>query len=231
MLAMRYHTILFDADNTLFDFSRCEKEAITDVLRMCDITPTCALINGYSDINDNMWKKLERGGISKDALREVRFFEFCNKFDLGANAKQMSALYIDCLSQKKYVFDGVEEICRKLSEQCDLYIITNGIQIVQERRFAGSSISRYFKDIFISEVIGYEKPSIAYFKAVSDRIVGFSAADTLVVGDSLTSDMQGAVNVGWDCCWFNPSKKFNDKHLPITYTIETLTALLTIILL
>ena len=72
-----YRTILFDADNTLFDFSRAEREALADTLVYCGITPTDTLIKAYSEINDRMWKRLERGEIAKEALREARFEEFC----------------------------------------------------------------------------------------------------------------------------------------------------------
>ena len=141
---MRYRTLLFDADNTLFDFSRAEREALADTLVYCGITPADTLIKAYSEINDRMWKRLERGEIAKEALREARFEEFCKAFGFDADVPQMSKTYIDFLSEKAHLIDGAGEICAALAARYQLYIVTNGIKTVQRRRFAACALKPYF---------------------------------------------------------------------------------------
>ena len=217
-----YRTVLFDADNTLFDFSRAEKEAIADTLTYCGICPTDELIRAYSEINDRMWKRLERGEIDKLTLREARFAEFCEAFGLVADPSRMAAAYIEFLSQKTYLIDGAQELCAELSSRYRLYIVTNGILTVQKRRFSTSAIQPYFKDIFISEELGFEKPHPGYFEAVAKRVPDFLGADTLIVGDSLTSDIKGGIAAGLDTCWYNPRSLENKEKLPITFEIHAL---------
>ncbi len=225
-----YRTILFDADNTLFDFSLAEREAIADTLRFCGIVPTEALIHAYSEINDAMWKRLERGEIAKEELREARFFEFCKAFCLETDAARMASAYVEFLSQKTHLVDGAQEICRALAGKYRLYIVTNGIQAVQQKRFAASLLPPYFSDVFISEALGFEKPHRGFFDAVAARIPNFSPSTALIVGDSLSSDMRGGVLAGLDTCWYNPRGLKNGEELPITFEIRALKELAPLLL-
>ena len=217
-----YRTILFDADNTLFDFSRAEREAIADTMRFCDIVPTEGLIRTYSEINDAMWKRLERGEIAKEDLRVARFFEFCKACRFEIDVPRMANAYIDFLSQKNHLIDGALEICKALSRRYRLYIVTNGIKTVQRKRFAASCLLPYFADVFISEELGFEKPHRGFFDAVAARIPDFSTSSTLIVGDSLSSDIRGGIEAGLDTCWYNPKGIKSGGALPITYEIRAL---------
>lgn len=222
----RYSTLLFDADNTLFDFSLAEREAICDTLRLIGVTPSEALITSYSDINDSIWKRLECGEITKEALRVVRFAEFCALHEFVTDVPKMALAYTDFLSQKSFLIDGARDVVATLADAHRLYIVTNGIKAVQRARLAASPIGKYFADVFISEEIGFEKPHVGYFREVARRIPQFDARDTLLVGDSLSSDMRGGIATGLDTCWFNPKGAPNKEALPITYTIAALEELL-----
>ena len=101
-----------------------------------------------------------------------------------------------------------------------LFIITNGLKTTQDGRFAISPITKYFEKIFISEVIGWEKPSAEFFDFVANSIDGYNAEKTLVIGDSLTSDIKGAINSGLDCIWYNPKKKSVPDGWNITYNVS-----------
>lgn len=226
----RYDTVLFDADNTLFDFLRAEREALLDALTFMGITPTEEMVQVYSAINDSFWKKLERGEITKDALRLQRFVSFCDHYGFEVDVARLAVAYTDFLSTKSHLMPGAEEICRKLSAHCRLYIITNGIASVQKGRFAPSPLYPLFKNCFISEELGYEKPHLKYFEAVRAAIPDFDPATTLVVGDSLSSDIKGGINAGLDTCWYNPSGKTAPAELPITYTVSRLEDVIPLIL-
>ncbi|MBQ3063263.1 MAG: YjjG family noncanonical pyrimidine nucleotidase [Clostridia bacterium] len=225
----RYKTVLFDADNTLFDFSRAELSAIAETLALFGIAPTAEHCARYSRINDEMWKRLERGEITKEALRVVRFVAFLEEIGARADVNAMADAYLTRLSVQTYTIAGATALVQMLAADCRLYIITNGIACVQKRRFAASPFVPYFKGLFISEEIGFEKPHPAFFAAVAAKIPDFDAKATLVVGDSLSSDMAGGVAAGLDTCWYNPKNTPNSKNLPITYTVRTLEEVLSVV--
>lgn len=227
---LRYDTVLIDADETLFDFPKAERCALCDALTGAGITPTEELILAYSEINYATWKRLERGEITKTALRTERFAAFCAKFGFEADIPKLSDDYLAALSAQSFLLEGAEDVCRALkADLCRLYIITNGIASVQHGRMMRSPIKYLVEDVFISEEMGAEKPHRAFFDAVERRIPDFDPASTLVVGDSLTSDMAGGIAAGLDTCWYNPKGKGKPADMPITYEIRDLRELLSLV--
>ncbi len=214
---MKYTYILFDADGTLLDFHRSESEALTDAMLLHGIEPSEEKIKLYSEINDSLWKKLERGEIEKSVLLYHRFELFFAALGVADDARQMARDYMNALSQKGYVLDGAEDMCRTLFGKVKLYIVTNGVEFIQRGRYAVCGIDKYFDGVFISDAIGAEKPSKKYFEYVQEHIDGFDKARTLIVGDSLTSDMRGGINFGIDTCWYAPSGKSAPSDMPLTY--------------
>lgn len=217
-----YRYVLFDADNTLFDFYRAEKAALCDALAGIGIVADAETVETYSKINDRMWKMLERGEISKTALRTKRFEEFCDHYGIQTDVGALAKAYTDFLATKAFLMEGAVETCRMLAAHCELYIITNGIQSVQKGRFTRSPLVPFFKGLFVSEELGFEKPNPAYFAEVARRIPGFATQAALVVGDSLSSDIAGGIAAGIDTCWVNPVHKAAPADLPITYTVSRL---------
>lgn len=222
---MKYKYLLFDADDTLLDFGRSEHEALTDALMKFGVTPSDELISGYSEINDRLWKLLERGGIAKDVLRVKRFELFAEKYGLAVDPWALAAEYTDRLAEKSYLVDGARELCSELYGKCRLFIITNGIKNIQQSRLGASAIKQYIEKSFISEEVGAEKPSPAYFNYVKNNIVGFSCREALVIGDSLTSDIAGGIAAGIDTCWFNPRRRELTGGVCPTYEIHALAEL------
>lgn len=221
----KYDTILFDADGTLFDFLRGEREALVLACRKHGIELSESDIKEYSAINDSLWKALERGEVDKDTLRIKRFEIFCSLMGFDCDYTALSFDYTDFLSEQRFLIDGAEEILEKLSENCRIYIITNGIGYVQRNRFAKSAIGKYFLELFISEEVGYEKPSIHFFEYVAEKIPDYDVRKTLVVGDSMTSDMKGGIGAGIDCCYFSESKRGIPEGSKIKYAISRLAEL------
>lgn len=226
----KYDFLLLDADETLFDFPRAEREALCDALRAMGILPNEEMITKYSEINDRHWKMLERGEISKSELRVARFAAFCAYYGFDVDVSCLATAYTDALSTKAYLLPHALEVCRALATKCKLYIITNGIASVQRGRLEPSPLREFIQELFISEELGAEKPHAAYFDAVAAKIPHFDRQKALVVGDSLSSDMRGGVNAGIDTCWFNPKGKPAPEALSITYTISTLKELIPLVL-
>lgn len=223
-MALRYDTILLDADETLFDFKRSEREAVAEAFRSIGVEADEEMFRVYSEINGSMWKLLERGEIEKKVLFYHRFEVFFERYGITADPHEMADRYMERLAEKGYLLDGARALCLRLREVARLYIVTNGTEFIQRGRYAKSGLSDCFEDTFISDVIGAEKPSVTFFERVAEQIPDFRRERTLIVGDSLTSDMQGGVNFGIDTCWYNPQGKEVSPNLSgkITYIAGSL---------
>ncbi len=226
----KYTTLLFDADGTLLDFHRSEREAVCDCFEFFGIPISEEYLDKYSEINTIHWKMLERGEIEKKRLYSARWQAFFDFYGYDINAEAISKMYLEKLSEKAYILEDAESVCRRLAEKCRLYIITNGNKNVQDGRMSRLEFSNLFLDKFISEEIGFEKPCIEYFNIVTSRIPDFDPRKTLVIGDSLTSDIQGGINAGLDTCWYNPCGVPKPDEMNINYTIKQLSEIEDIIL-
>jgi 2-haloacid dehalogenase len=230
----QYDFLLFDVDNTLLDFDRAEHDAFMDCLEKFGFARDEQLLLAYSAINDRHWKMLERGEIERDVLMWKRFEAFsdeCNLKPLDPHA--FCDAYVDALSQKSFLLDGALEVCRELSTRYTLCAITNGNAKVQHGRFDPSPVYPYFHKTFISHEMGVDKPSQAYFDLVRAALPALDPARTLVIGDSLTSDIAGGIAWGTDSCWLCPNESKRgaaaDKGLTPTYVIAHLRELLDIL--
>lgn len=200
-------TILFDLDNTLFDFSRAERIALSKTLTEIGIQPTDAVIARYSELNLAQWRRLELGELTREQVKTRRYELLFQELGIRYPAKNATAIYESFLAIGHFFVEGAEELLKKLAENGSykLYLATNGTKKVQEGRLSSAGISHYFSDIFISEEIGYDKPRIEYFEKCFARIPDFQKEKTVIVGDSLTSDIKGGILAGIGTVWFNPS--------------------------
>ena len=209
----------------MLDFKRAERESICGALEQHGITADDKIIDRYSKINDDLWKKLELGEIKKSDLKWKRFQLLAEEFGFEYDSLAVSDSYAVELSEKSHLLGNALEICQNLSKTHRLYLITNGFKFMQRRRFDLSPLVPLFSGVFISEEIGYEKPAIQYFEAVASSIENFDSSKTLVIGDSISSDILGGINAGIDVCWFNPEHKPAPINMNITYIINDLNQL------
>ena len=218
---MSYKFILLDADNTLLDFTRSERVALSECLIKRGIEPTEELISRYSKINDDLWKMLEHGEVTRSVLRIERFAKLFREYNLSFDPTEMADDYVSALSAKSYLMDGALDFCKNIHGKCRMFVITNGNTSVQKGRFDPCPLAPMFENCFISEEIGHSKPEKAFFDTVASMISDFIPAEALVVGDSLSSDIQGGINAGIDTCWFNPKKKSLPRDLPVNYVAHS----------
>ena len=212
-----YKTILIDLDDTLLDFQKSEDVAIRTTIKTLGIEPTDEVVSTYKAINQKYWKMFERGEIEREALLIARFKEFCGLLNItNKDFSLLNETYFHYLSSTPFEIDGADEFLQKLSEKYDIYVITNGVKRVQTKRLSLVNITKYFKKIYISEEIGYQKPNVEYFDYVLNDLKITNKDELLIIGDSLSSDIMGGINSNIDTMWYNPHNKKSD----LNYTYE-----------
>lgn len=220
--AVRYSILLIDADDTLFDFQTAEQNALKQLLNEIGCPYNQNTLIRYRKINEALWRQYEAGELTKEELQGTRFARLFEALSIREDGLAANSRYLDYLSEQGCLIDGALEVCRELSSFCRLYIATNGISRVQRRRLDLSPLKKMIADIFISEDTGSQKPQIQFFNYVFERIPNFNWKDTLMVGDSLTSDVQGGINAGIDTCWINGKGKEISGGITPTYEIASL---------
>ena len=206
----KYYCILFDADNTLLNFDAAENKALADTLREYGIEPDAETVQTYRTINEELWRQLEKGQIRREKLLNERFSRFLKAIDAAGDGAEMNRYYLEQLSTHPDLMNAeVLDVLRELSEVATLAVVSNGVHKVQTRRLAESGVSNFMEDVFISDA--------------ALRALGVENREhVLMVGDSLTSDIQGGANAGLDTCWFNPNHTENPGKVIPTYEIASL---------
>lgn len=231
---MSYTHILFDADDTLFDYPKAENHALSRTLTEAGIPCTDEVMKAYQTINQQLWRDLEQGLVKQAALRTERFTRLVKELGVTprSQVEEISERYLELLGEGTFLLEGAYELCRDLKEAgFHLAIITNGIKKVQANRIAGSALAKMFEAVIVSEDTGYSKPHPGIFDYAFEAL-GLRQTDksrVLIVGDSLTSDMKGGLNYGIDTCWYNPYHRPNMLNLRPTYEIRRLAEVKTLV--
>lgn len=218
-------TVFFDVDDTLLDFKRAELVALSSTLKELGFTPTDDMLERYHIINRSQWELLERGEITREQVLRRRFTLFFEEYGLPCDVERVKALYEYLLGVGHYFIPGAPELLKTLHKTYDLYLMTNGTASIQRRRLESAGILPYFKGVFISHEIGFNKPDPRYFEHCFACIDGFEKEKAVIIGDSLTSDIRGGNQVGLRTCWFNPS---HNACLPLAkpdFEVDSLSAL------
>lgn len=219
----KYYCILFDADNTLLNFDAAENKALAETLVNYGIEPDAETVQTYRTINEELWRQLEKGQIRREKLFGERFSRFLKAINAAGDGVEMNRCYLEQLSTHPDLMSPeVLDVLRELSEVATLAIVSNGAQKVQTRRLEESGVMNFMEDVFISEKMGCEKPNARIFDAALRALGVENREHVLMVGDSLSSDIQGGSNAGLDTCWYNPNHTENPGKVIPTYEIASL---------
>ena len=206
--------IFLDLDDTILDFHRSEAVALRKTLQSLNVNPTDEVIARYSAINLAHWKALERRELTRGEVLTGRFRQLFEELGMNVSPNVAQSLYEKNLSESHFFVDGAPRLLMTLSQKYPLYIASNGTTLVQTSRIASSGIGRYFKAVFLSEQLGADKPQIEFFERATGQIEGYNPSEAIILGDSITSDMQGGINAGMHTCWFNPHHRDNHGITP-----------------
>ena len=217
-----YKYIFLDIDGTLLDFEKCAENALNKTLDVFGVKHKGNVYPLYSKINSSYWKKLEKKEVTLPELRINRFVDFFEILETEVDIPAFNTMYNDNLSLQHVMMDGCIEILEYLKEKYILCVVTNGISSTQHSRLSVSGLEKYFDYLFISQEIGVNKPDIGFFEHCFKTANIKDKSEVLLIGDSLSSDMQGAKNAGIDKCWFNPEGVICDKDIIFEYEIKSL---------
>lgn len=215
-------TIFFDLDDTILDFRRAEAEALRRALTEADAPADDGVLARYHAINAARWGLLEEGVLTREQVLLGRFDILFGELGLVRSAGRVCRCYEEYLAEGCWFVPGAEALLEDLAPRYALYLASNGTAAVQHRRLERAGILPWFQGVFISQEVGADKPSPAFFQRCFDAIPGFSRERAVMVGDSLTSDIRGGRDAGLRTCWFNPRGKPRRGDILPDYEVSAL---------
>lgn len=213
---MRYKAILFDADETLLNFEAAEEKALKILFDHLGMDYD-SVSGDYRRINSACWSAYEKGEMTQSELRIERFSGFLKLHPHTLTPAETAAFYEKALSEQHDELPGAFEAVRDISRRLPIAIVTNGIASIQRPRTGKCSMNAFFKEVVISEEVGSSKPRPEMVFIALDRLGKINPRDALMIGDSLTSDMNAARNAGVDFLWYNPKGKPRPERAHIQY--------------
>ncbi len=216
-----YRGVILDADNTLFDFSRSQRESLEAVLE--DHPHLAARAHApFETANQTVWHQYENGKITSQELRVKRFQLLFEELEISADPDVADERYVNVLATKAYLLPGALELLRYLASRMPVVLGTNGLSSIQRGRVRRAGISRFFTGMVISDELGTPKPERGFFEACLS-FLEIPRRSALMVGDSATSDIRGALQAGIDACWYNPERRVYPPGEPEpTWTVLSL---------
>lgn len=222
--------ILWDIDATLLNFEMAEKAAFYKCFQKLGLGEcNDTLLKQYAVINCSYWERLERNEITKQEVLVQRFTHFFTKENISLAGKTQVELaeafneeYQKRLADTVFFCDNGYELLLELKGKVKQYAVTNGTAVAQHKKLENAKLKNIFDGIFISDELGVEKPNRKFFEKVWESVGRYKSGECMIVGDSLTSDMQGGKNAGILCCWYNPGNKENTTGIELDYQIHNL---------
>lgn len=224
-----YRHILFDADDTLFDFKQSEKKAFELTINYFKLPFSEENYQLYTKINAKMWQMLENKQIGKDELRVKRFVNYLDEVNEQKDAELMNEVYTRYLAEQGILFEDALDVLKQCKRLLPCSIATNGVAYVQRRRIEKAHLESYFDHLFISEELQAEKPDLKFFERIFECLKIENPKEILFVGDSLNADIKGGVSAGCTTVWYNPKHKKNLSEYQPDYEIVKLDEILKII--
>ncbi len=214
--------LFLDLDDTILDFHKAERIALSKTLRAFGLAPTEEVLDRYHHINKWHWEQLEKGLMTRPQVLEGRFGMLFSQLGMAVDPAAIAKGYEQNLSIGHYFLPGAEETVMALHKRYRLFLASNGTASVQKGRLTSANLYRFFEKVFVSQEICHNKPSREYFDACFAQIPGFDPEKALMVGDSLTSDILGGINAGLKTCWVNPGHAPSRPGIQPDYEIEAL---------
>ena len=216
---MQYKHLFFDLDHTLWDFEANSRQTLHELYHSLNleergITDFDLFHKNYIVHNDKLWERYRNGFIKVDELRWKRMWLTLLDFKIGDEplARKMDVLFLDALPSRKILFPYTLEILQYLTAKgYRLHMITNGFEKTQHSKLLNSGLDAYFTEVITSEGSNSLKPHKEIFEYALQK-AGAEKSESIMLGDSIEADIQGAMNAGIDQVYVN--------HLGLTPSIQ-----------
>ena len=218
------NSVLWDVDGTLLDFNAAERAAIRAMFAAFGLGEcTDAMLARYSEINVSFWQRLERNELPKVRVLTGRFEQFFGEYGIRTDiVPEFNAKYQLALGDTIVYRDDSLNIIKALKGRAKQYVVSNGTVAAQTKKLERSKLGELMDGVFLSEELGVEKPNVRFFEKVFSVIQPNDLSTVMIVGDSLTSDIQGGMNAGIRTCWYNPERNQVPENYRPDYVISDL---------
>ena len=214
--------VLIDLDNTIIDFNECARHSIMGIFEDLGFHYDDNVFETFITENVKIWKRLERGEIDKPYLRANRWNIILGKLGIEYDGTIIEERFENGVAKGAYPVEYAYELLEYLYSKYDLYVVSNGFRFVQESRVKIGKFDKYFKELFLSEDIGIQKPDIRFFDYCYEKIGRPPKEDLILIGDSLSADIQGGINFNVETIWFNKNNEPQNDTIKPTYTVKHL---------
>lgn len=221
--------VLADIDNTLLDFNKCAEYAIKCAFAKWGLQYTDKALSTFFKINTRLWNDIEKGIINKAGLYKVRWAQIFAELGIELDGQSFELDFLQSLSQSYHTVDGAEELLKYLSGKYMLFAASNGPHAEQVSRLTNAGLICYFKDVFTSERIGFQKPRKEFFMGCLERAGGLLPHEAVIIGDSLNADIIGGKACGLVTCFFNYGNVALDGNIPADFTVQALSDIKTLL--
>jgi YjjG family noncanonical pyrimidine nucleotidase len=219
---MRYTTLLFDLDNTLFDAQTAELLAFDHALKAGGIESPRQYLPTYVEINDALWAAVERQELTPNQVQARRFADLVEAAELDADPGVLADEFVEGMGAFGDLYPGAREVLERLSSVATLALLTNGLGEIQRARIVRLGLQPLFAAIVISGEVGTAKPGSEIFDLTFEALDRPAKRSALMIGDSLSSDIAGGDNYGISTCWYNPHRKPAGPQAGVDHEIVSL---------
>ena len=215
-------TILLDVDNTLIDFNKSAEWSIRKCFEEYGLEFTDAVLPTFHMINDELWRKIEQGTITKPQLHKIRWQTVFDTLGIEEDGEEFEKKFVEYVPQAGIPVEGAKDLLEYLSSKYLICFASNSSKGQQDIKLTKADMMKYVKHLFISDEIGVAKPAKEFFEACMEKLNGISKEEVILIGDSLTADIAGGVNFGIKTIWFNFKQEKIPENLKADYIVHKL---------
>jgi len=205
--------IFFDIDDTILDYDKCAVITLRNACETLGVPYSEEVQTEYRRVDDELWAQQKLGILTIPEVLEQRNKHMMDYFGL-LDGMSFQEAFIEAFANSDALTDGVEAVLQHLKDRgIPLYCASNGFYNVQVNRMTKAGVLHYFTALFVSDAVGYEKPNPKFFAHCLSK-TGFAPDEVLMIGDSITADIKGALSAGWNVCYFNKNGKDSGLSCP-----------------
>lgn len=228
---MRYPTVLFDLDHTLFDSDTSLQRSFSATLQRAGIGDPDAHYPWFNEVNHGLWRQVEAGTMTPPEVHVERFRALAEHLQLDIAATTMAGWYASALTTHGELYPGARELLDQLAGAGVLMaLVTNGLSDVQRTRIGRLGVADYFAAVIISAEVGVAKPGPEIFDLTFGALGEPEPAGALMVGDNPPSDIRGGNDYGIATCWYNPHGRAAPADIAATHEVAALADIASIVL-